>query len=158
MSAETGETIYLAVRNGLEVIYIDKRESLKAIRSWNPIGGSAPIYCVGTGKALLAADYANLRPRLPETLHAYTDRTLTSLSLLDTDMESVRLRGHAVDQGEFRPKIYSYGAVIVLPDGSAAGALGVSVPNVNLEDGDSERIGALVQHAASAVSEALGRL
>ena len=62
LSAETGETIYLAVRNGLEVIYIDKRESLKAIRSWNPIGGSAPIYCVGTGKALLAADYANLRP------------------------------------------------------------------------------------------------
>lgn len=158
LSEQTGETIYLAVRNGLEVIYIDKRESLKAIRSWNPIGGTAPIYCVGTGKALLAADYANLRPRLPEVLHAHTDRTLTDLAALDADMEAVRLRGHAVDRGEFRPKIYSYGGVIRLPDGSAAGALGVSVPNINLEEGDSERIGALVQHAATAVSEALERL
>lgn len=158
LSEQTGETIYLAVRNGLEVIYIDKRDSLKAIRSWNPIGGTAPIYCVGTGKALLAADYANLRLRLPEALHHYTDRTVTDLAMLDADMQTTRLRGHAIDQGEFRPKIYSYGAVITLPDGAAAGALGVSVPNVNLEDGDSDRIGALVQHAARAVSEALERL
>lgn len=158
LSEQTGETIYLAVRNGLEVIYIDKRESLKAIRSWNPIGGTAPLHCVGTGKALLAADYAALRPRLPDVLHAYTDKTLTDLAALDADMEAVRLRGHAIDEGEFRPKIYSYGAVITFPDGATAGAMGVSVPNINLEEGDSDRIGALVQHAATAVSEALERL
>ena len=158
LSEQTGETIYLAVRNALEVIYIDKRESQKAIRSWNPIGGTAPIYCVGTGKALLAADYADLRPRLPKTLKAYTDQTVTDLAQLDADMEAVRLRGHAIDQGEFRHKIYSFGAVIVLPDGASAGALGVSVPNVNLEEGDIARIGDLVQHAATAVSEALERL
>ncbi len=158
LSEETGETIYLAVRNGLEVIYIDKRDSQKAIRSWNPVGGTAPIYCVGTGKALLAAEYRNLRPRLPAPLPTYTDKTLTDLGQLDADMEATRLRGHAIDEGEFRPKIHSYGAVITLPDGAAAGALGVSVPNVNLEEGDSERIGALVQHAARAVSDALERL
>ena len=158
LSEQTGETIYLAVRNGLEVIYIDKRESQKAIRSWNPIGGTAPVYCVGTGKALLAAEYAALRPRLAEALQAYTDQTITDLDALDADMQVTRMRGHAVDEGEFRAKIYSYGAVIRLPDGAAAGALGVSVPNVNLETGDSDRIGALVQHAATAVTEALERL
>jgi len=124
LSDETQETIYLAVRDGLQVIYLDKIESLKPIRSWNPIGGTAPIHCVGTGKALLAANY----------------------------------RGFAIDQGEFRPQIFSLGAAILMPDGQPVGALGVSVPDVNLGEGDIERVGALVQHAARTVSEKLTRL
>lgn len=158
LSDETKETIYLAVRDGLSIIYIDKIESTKPIRSWNPIGGTAPIYCVGTGKAILAADYDLLREQLAEALEPYTDRTITDLDSLDRDMAETRLRGYAIDTGEFRPNIFSFGAVIALPNGETVGALGVSVPDVNLRDGDIERIGAHVQHAARAVSENLARL
>lgn len=158
LSDETKETIYLAVRDGLQVVYIDKVESLKPIRSWNPIGGTAPLYCVGTGKALLAKQYAQLRGDIGPTLRAYTDKTLTDIPALDADMAATELRGYAIDTGEFRPNIYSLGATIVLPDGSVVGALGVSVPNVNLTEGGVEKIGALVQHAAQSVSEALARL
>ena len=157
LAEETQETIYLAVRDGLQVVYLDKIESVKPIRSWNPIGGTAPIYCVGTGKALLAANYTELRPLLDGTLAAYTDKTITDLIALDADIANVKLRGYAIDRGEYRPQIYSLGAAITLPDGSAIGALGVSAPNVNLKDGDVERIGAMVQHAARSVTENLIR-
>ncbi len=158
LSEETRETIYLAVRDGLSVVYIDKVESMKPIRSWNPIGGTAPLYCVGTGKALLAEDYALLRDQVGETLEPFTDRTITKLAALDKDMAATRLRGFAIDTGEFRPNILSLGAAIHLPNGEVVGALGVSVPDVNLKKGDLERIGAHVQHAARTVSEKLGRL
>lgn len=158
LSEETKETIYLAVRDGLNVVYIDKIESTKPIRTWNPIGGAAPIYCVGTGKALLAEDYLLLRDQVVATLERFTDRTITDAAALDKDMAETRLRGYGIDTGEFRPNVLSFGAAIHLPNGEAIGALGVSVPDINLGEGDSEHFGALVQHAAHSVSENLGRL
>lgn len=57
LSQVTGEAVYLAVQENLSIVYIDKIDSQKPIRSWNAIGGMAPLHCVGIGKALLAADY-----------------------------------------------------------------------------------------------------
>lgn len=158
LAEETSETVYLAVQDGLSVVYIDKIESLKPIRSWNPIGGTAPLYCVGTGKAILAEQYDQLRTAIAPTLTAHTDRTLTDIASLDQDMSQTRLRGYAVDTGEFRSGILSFGAAIKLPDRAVIGALGISVPDVNLSEGDDTRFGTLVQHAATATSNALARL
>ncbi|MDJ0638560.1 MAG: IclR family transcriptional regulator [Paracoccaceae bacterium] len=158
LSEETKETIYLAVRDGLNVVYIDKVESTKPIRSWNPIGGTAPIHCVGTGKAILASEYRLLRDHVMGSLERFTDRTISDIEALDKDMAETQLRGYAIDTGEFRQNILSFGAAISLPNGETVGALGVSVPDVNLKDGDMDRIGAHVQHAARAVSENLSRL
>ena len=158
LADETTETVYLAVRNGLKVIYIDKIESLKPIRSWNPIGGTAPIHCVGTGKSMLALNYSLLRDAVLPSLTRFTERTLTEPEDLDKDMSATLLRGYAVDCGEYRANIYSIGAAITLPDGEVVGALGISVPDMNLADGDVEKFGSLVKHAASATSNALARL
>jgi len=158
LADQTSETVYLAVQDGLSVIYIDKIESVKPIRSWNPVGGMAPIYCVGTGKSLLAVNYAQLRQAVSGVLVPHTDRTLTDIKDLDRDMEATRLRGYAIDTGEYRANIFSLGCAIMLPDKTTIGALGISVPDVNLGAGDVARFGALVQHAAHSVSKALERL
>ncbi|QMU58660.1 MAG: helix-turn-helix domain-containing protein [Boseongicola sp.] len=158
LSRETGETIYLAVPEGMSVIYIYKVESQKAIRSWNPIGGSAPIHCVGTGKAILSANYDRMREILPKTFEQFTENTITTLGDLDDDMTTTRERGYAFDTGEFRDRILSFGAAIVLPDGNAIAALGISLPDINMTDDGPERIGKLVQQAAHSVSHKLSRL
>ena len=158
LAEQTTETVYLAVRDGLKVVYIDKIESVKPIRSWNPIGGSAPLSCVGTGKSMLAENYAMLRDRVVPELTAYTDKTLVDLAALDRDMVQTKMRGYAVDTGEYRANIYSLGAAITLSGNEVVGALGISVPDVNLTDGDIDRFGALVKHAAEAVSQSLSRL
>ncbi len=157
LANETGETIYLAVPENLSVIYIDKIDSLKPIRSWNPVGGAAPIHCVGTGKAILAVNYASLRENVKQNLSRYTDKTITGVKALDADMEAVKKRGYAFDTGEYRERILSFGAAITLPSGEAIAALGISVPDVNLPDGGEERFGALVAQAAQSVSVKLSR-
>ena len=155
LSRETGETIYLAVPDGLNVLYIDKIESTKPIRSWNPIGGSAPMHCVGTGKALLAESYGVLRDQIRDKLTKYTDRTITSIKRLDSDMAATRARGFAIDTGEYRDRIFSFGAAIRLPSGKPVAALGVSVPDVNLAGDRDKEICRLVASAAEAVSRKL---
>ncbi len=156
LSQETQETIYLAVAEDLQIVYIDKLESQKPIRSWNPIGGSAPIHTVGTGKAILAANYDALREKVRGHLTRHTERTLTTIEALDADVTETRARGYAFDTGEFRPRGLSLGAPIMLGD-EAVAAIGVSLPDVNLPDAGEERLGALVQHAAVAVSRKLSR-
>ena len=155
LNRETEETIYLAVPEDLQIVYIDKIESRKPIRSWNPIGGSAPIHCVGTGKAILAANYGALREKVRGNLTRHTDRTLATIEALDADMAATRARGYAFDTGEFRDRVLSFGAPVMLGDDAVA-AVGISLPDVSLSDGGEERMGALVQHAAAAVSRKLG--
>ena len=156
LSQETGETVYLAVREGLSVVYIDKVDSQKPIRSWNTIGGTAPLHCVGTGKAILAANYDMLRDQISNALVQHTDRTLTDLAALEADLTLARKRGYAFDTGEFRERILSFGAAITLPGGEPIGALGISLPDINMPTDGEDRFGALVMHAARSVSAKLG--
>jgi len=158
LSQKTEATVYLAVRDGLTVIYIDKIESSKPIRSFTPKGGNAPIHCVGTGKALLAEEYELLREQVRGNLTRYTPITITSIEELDADMAATRKRGYAVDNGEYRDRIHSFGAAIRLPGGEAVAALGVSEPDVNLGGDRAHKICLAVSDAAKAVSKTLARM
>lgn len=152
LARTTGETVYLAVPEGPGVVYIDKIDSTRPIRSWNPVGGSAPIHAAATGKAILAANYHRLRGLLDRPLVRFTDRTITDPAALDRDVATTLARGYAVDAGEYRDQVHSFGAAIVLPDGAAVAAIGVSVPEVNLPADGGAGIGAAVRAAAAAVS------
>lgn len=157
LSRATGEAIYLAVPDGLSVIYIDKVESTQPIRSFTPKGGSAPIHCVGTGKALLAENYELLRDQIKDHLVKFTSKTITSIKKLDADIAETQRRGYAVDVGEYRERIFSFGAAIHAPNGEAIAAIGVSVPDVNLGGNRAEEICAAVAEAATEVSRAVAR-
>lgn len=157
LSNETGETVYLAVRENLSVVYIDKVDSQKPIRSWNAVGGTAPLHCVGTGKAILAADYARLRDQIRGALTHHTEKTLTDLEALEADIAATQAQGYAFDTGEFRDRILSFGAAITLPGGEPVGALGISLPDINLPENGIDHYGALVSHAAQSISVKLGR-
>ncbi|MEP2639294.1 MULTISPECIES: IclR family transcriptional regulator [Roseobacteraceae] len=157
LARETGETVYLAVREGLNVVYIDKLDSPKPIRSWNTIGDTAPLHCVGTGKAMLAAEFANLRGPISGALTRHTDKTLTDMAALEADIALTLARGYAYDTGEFRPRILSFGAAITVPGGDVVGALGISLPDINLPADGVGQFGGLVLHAANSVCAKLGR-
>jgi DNA-binding IclR family transcriptional regulator len=157
LSQETGDTVYLAVAEGLSVVYIDKIDSLQPIRSWNPIGGAAPIHSVSTGKAIIAADYDTWRERLRGNLTRHTDRTLTSLAALDADVARIQACGYATDTGEFRERVLGFGAAICLPNGAPIGAIGISMPDVNLPSNGETTYGEVVRKAAEGVMAQLAR-
>ena len=155
LSEQLGETIYLAILEDTNLLYIDKIEGTQPVRTWTPKGGIVPIHCVGTGKALLAYNYDALRARVVGKLERHTEKTITSAAKLDGEMAKIRRDGVAIDWGEFREQVYSIGAPIFGPDGTAVAAIGVSVPSANCSKSEVKRIAKAVTEAAGDVSEAI---
>ena len=157
LSEKTGHTVYLAVPDNLSVVYIDKIESSQPIRSWNPVGGAAPIHAVSTGKAIIAADYASWRGKVRNHLARHTALTITTAEALDEDVERIRTCGYAEDHGEFRDQVIGFGAAILLPDSKPVGAIGISLPEVNMPEGKHAFFGKIVRQAAQEITDHLAR-
>lgn len=155
LSNATGEAVYLAVLDGLSTLYIEKIESTKAIRTYTPKGGNAPIHCVATGKVLLAFNYSTLREKIAENLESYTEKTITDIHTLDTEVEKIQQQQVAIDLGEYRSQVYSIAAPVFASNGEVIAAIGVSAPAVNIVEGDIETIAETVKSAAQELSNTL---
>lgn len=103
LSEQTGETVHLVQREGIEAVYIDKVESTaSSIRMVSRVGSRIPLYCSGVGKALLA--------ELPDPqiravwdsseIRRLTPHTITSFDALMERIGEVRERGYALDDEE----------------------------------------------------------
>src|SRR6476659_10714601 len=98
LSATLGETSHFAVREGVEVFFIDHHIPAGQIVSVaGQTGEFAPLHCTAHGKALLAdCDLPALRELLGRTpLQAYTRTTIKSVTRLALVCAQVRVEGFA---------------------------------------------------------------
>ena len=88
----TGEAVRLAVLQGAEILYIDQREAMQAIRLANGVGGRAAAYATSAGKAILAHLDPAMRHRLLSTLELkrFTPNTITDAARVGTRARSHR--------------------------------------------------------------------
>src|SRR5436189_4961365 len=108
LSATLGETSHFAVREGVEVFFIDHHIPAGQIESVaGQTGEFAPLHCTAHGKALLAdCDRRALRELLGRgPLRAYTRATLKSLSRLALVCAQVRVDGFALDPGAYLDEV-----------------------------------------------------
>lgn len=149
-----GETVNLTVREGDEVVYVERALSKRMMRVEQVIGSRAPLHVTAVGKLMLGEqgeaacrDYAQ-RTRLP----VYTENTLTRASGLTRDCMDSAHRGYALDNEEAELGVGCIGALIYDGAGHVAGGLSVSAP---IERRRDEWI-ALVTEAAASISRQLG--
>ncbi|MEU7000676.1 IclR family transcriptional regulator [Nonomuraea sp. NPDC046570] len=97
----TGEHVHLAVRDGLEVLYVDRVYGRRAVPIVARAGGRLPMHPTGVGKALLAfeADWF-VASYLARTLERPTAHTITEPGRLARELRHVRERGYAVTHEE----------------------------------------------------------
>lgn len=101
LSELSQETIHLAVRDGLELIYIDKIESTQTIRMYSQVGRRGSMHSTGVGKAILAFERGDvIEAVLEKGLHGYTSHTITDPLVFRRELEQVRRVGYAIDHGE----------------------------------------------------------
>lgn len=102
--AGVNETAQLAMMTDrADVIYLARREGIHPVRLASTPGRALPATCTATGKAMLATlDPDEIRVRLgnDEPLPALTPRSITSMGTLRDELESIRERGYALDDGE----------------------------------------------------------
>jgi len=132
LAATTGESAQLAVLNGAESIYIDKREGMHPISGFTRIGTRAPAHCCATGKAELAFRTNEALGRLPEKLPSFTPATVRSRRALARELQEVRASGVAVNRGEWFKDVWGVAAAIRNHTGAVCASIGVWGPRQRL--------------------------
>ena len=157
LSAETNETIHLAVRSGAEVVYIAKVESRHAVRMYSFIGARLPMYCTALGKAMLAFGPDDwLRETLARGLDPRTPHTLTTASALKADLEAIKLQGFSFDKEENEVGVRCVGAPVFDFTGSVIAAISLSGPTDRMDRKRFAELGPVVRDAARHISRRLG--
>jgi IclR family KDG regulon transcriptional repressor len=126
----TSETVHLAVRSGLDMVYVEKLESPHAVRMASRIGTRVTLYSSSVGKAYLAALDASARDALSARLafERFTPNTIVDREALRAELEATRMRGYAEDREENEAQIFCYGGAVCGPDGQPVACISVSIP------------------------------
>jgi DNA-binding IclR family transcriptional regulator len=154
----TGETVHVAILDGAEVVYVERRESPRTLRAFGRIGHRNFAHCTSTGKVLLASlPQDELKSLLASReLVARTPYTITDLGALLVELERVRRLGHAENVNEGEVGLASVAAPIRDAGGQVIAAISVAGPAVRLEGEVRRRFAAAVMETGAAISERLG--
>lgn len=147
-----GESVNLAVRSGLEALYLDQVEGRQLVRLFTAPGTRAPLHATGVGKVLLAFG------GIPEglVLEPYTPYTLTQWDRLLEALEEVRVQGYALDNEERELGVRCVAAPVFGPEGRVVAALSLSAPSRRLSQEEAHRLAKEVVEAAKRASLRLG--
>jgi DNA-binding IclR family transcriptional regulator len=122
------ENVILSVRDGCEIVVLDRVEGTRTLRTYTPLGSRNPMHCTSAGKLLLAYAPEAVVEAAQQRLEKFTVRTITTVSRLNNELERVRTQGYATAQAEWREDVGGVCAPIRKSDGTVAAALGVSGP------------------------------
>lgn len=154
---ETGSTCHLVVRDGLDVVYIDKKENTAVVRMASRIGHRLPLYCSAVGKAILASGPAALvEEAITAGLRPVTPRTIVDPAAFRAELVAVRRRGYAIDDGENEPEVRCVAAPLFDHTGHVAGAVSVSDLASHTPPARVRELGDVVGAAARAISLSMG--
>ena len=158
LRSHTKETVQLGVLDGLDVVYVERRESPHAVRIFSRLSTRAPAHTTATGKALLAhLPQATLNARLTGfRLVRRTPYTITSVDDLHAELERIRVRGWAENVNEVELGMASVGAPIRDQSGSVVAAVSVAGPAGRLDGGNLRRFVRPVTEAAAQMTRRLG--
>ncbi len=151
---ELGESINLTVREGDEVVYIEKATPNRMMHVQQLVGSRAPLHVTAVGKLMLAMNgdeecrsYAT-RTNLP----AYTRNTINDLPRLLKEAEQLRAQGYAFDDEEAEIGVGCIGTLIYDADGNSIAGLSISAP---IDRRQVDWVNTLLD-AAQEISEELG--
>ena len=98
--AATLATVHLAVRDGLEVLYVDRLAGHASVPVVSEIGSRLPLHATGVGKVLLAYAPTDVRREALTRLTRVTPYTITRPGQLAQQLERVRREGYATTTEE----------------------------------------------------------
>lgn len=153
---ETGETVYLTVRQGTQALTVAAEYPDQALRVQGWIGRAVPVASTASGRALLFDhDEDALRELLTDA--AWTARTAAPASFAEllARLAEERSRGWAIAEEELEEGLTGIAAPVRDEDGLVVATVNVTGPRFRLVDRLLE-IGDLVRRRADELSAQLG--
>jgi DNA-binding IclR family transcriptional regulator len=145
-------TVHLAVRDGTEVLYVDRLAGHVSVPVVSRIGSRLPMHATGVGKVLLAYSPADVVASVLGDLFRVTPYTITNPARLLAQLERVRVDGYATTGDEMSLGASSVAVPVRALGDEVVAALGIVVPDLRRE---RPRLVSALQVAARGISRTL---
>jgi len=150
----THENVQLAVREDLEVVFVERIAGRSAVRVLTRVGGRFAMHATGVGLVLLAHAPPEVQEEvLGAPLRSYTEETITDPRRLRRLLADVRRRGYAVSSRQVTMDAVSVAAPIFGPERTVVASVSLVV---QADTARPRTLAPVVQAAARGISRALG--
>jgi len=160
LAALSEETVHLAINHNGQLVYLHKIESKHSLRvsMQSRVGSSAPKYCTGVGKVLLAwSQEEELEQYLSETdFKTFTKNTIGNRLDLENELKRIRERGYCFDDEEHEEGVRCIAAPIRDFNGDVIASISISGPSVRLNDERMKSLAGPVVASALEISNNIG--
>jgi DNA-binding IclR family transcriptional regulator len=149
----THQNVQLAVRDGLEIVYVERIAGRAAVNVRTKVGARWPLHATGVGLVLLAyAPVQVVDEVLATPLKTFTERTISTPRELRTALAEVRRSGVAISDRQITMDACSIAAPVRDPSGDVVASVSIVVP-----DDEPNRLAWIpaVRAAAMGISRAL---
>jgi len=155
LARETGEVIHLAVLDGSDIVYLEKKGQGQVLTVATRLGGRNPAYASSMGKILLAdLSESELKAIFGRgKLKKLTPNTIDEIPKLIEELARIREQGFALDNEETFPGIRCVGAPIRDAGGKVVAAVSVTVPAQRMDDKRVRELWRLVTNTGRMISE-----
>jgi len=145
-------TVHLAVRDGSQVLYVDRLAGHVSVPVVSRIGSRLPMHATGVGKVLLAHAPTGVVETVLSDLCRVTAYTVTNPARLLAQLERVRHDGYATTGDEMSLGASSVAVPVHGAADEVVAALGIVVPDLRRE---KPRLVSALQVAARGISRTL---
>ncbi|GAA2107328.1 IclR family transcriptional regulator [Streptomyces synnematoformans] len=151
----THENVHLAVRDGLDTVYIERISGRSAVGVRSRVGARWPLHATGVGLVLLAHSSPAVQDEVcARPLVAFTPHTLSDPVRLRRTLADVRRTGCAVSDRQITEDALSVAAPVRGPRGDVVAAVSLVVHAAGTQP---PMLIPAVRLAARGISRALGR-
>ncbi|MBL3670386.1 IclR family transcriptional regulator [Streptomyces sp. M2CJ-2] len=144
-------TVHLAVRDGLQALYVDRLSGHASVPVVSAIGSRLPLHATGVGKVLLAHAPDHVQEEVLADLPRITPYTVSRPGLLRGQLKKVREDDYATTVEEMSLGACTV-AVPIRSDGTVVAALGIVAPSLKR---DRARLVSALQVAARGIGRSL---
>jgi len=153
----TGESASLSMLDRGEALVLAHAEADSSFHIVSETGAHLPAFCTAQGKVLLSALSDAAVRRIHEAqFQPFTPHVITTPDALVSEIQTVRERGYAVENGEFRIGVRGVAAPIKDHTGAIRYAVGLIGMFRRVDSDEFRAATAEVRKTSAALSEALG--
>lgn len=155
---KVNEVVHLVIREGNEIIYVDKVEADNTIQMVSNIGKRSPVYCTAVGKAILAQLPEEEVEKIWNTskIERLTEHTIIKLEDMKRELKTVKEKGYAIDNEENEIGVRCIGAPIFNRFGEVEGAISISGPTLRVTEEKLEEFSREIIKYSCLISKELG--
>lgn len=151
------ETVHVAMLDGLDIVWIEKKECTKSIKTSTKIGARLPAYTTADGKVILSyLDKDKIANYLPKKIPKFTQNTITKKSEFVKKLEETKKNGYTIDNEEFIEGIKCVAAPIFDHEGNVKFSLSTTGPAFRMTEEKIEELIIIIKEAANEISRRIG--